>query len=136
MRLLTGVLLVVLASAAGCSTSDTPETDAPPADGGSYEEAGSITYALSQHDLACANLRQAPAGPEAWVCDTEAGEAVTIRVNGPEDVAAEVTAMEDATFLDDDVSMLSGVNWTLLGPDSYVEDAHAVLGGTVTPSPR
>lgn len=123
-----GVIVLLMASAAGCSAS-TPEIEGPSKDGGSYESPDDIADALTDAGLECSGLREAPLSNDAVQTQTctSGDEPLTLRVfSDPTDLDAEIEAFDAG-----EEGMLVGENWSLVGPSAYVEDAHAKLGGEI-----
>ena len=58
---------------------------------------------------------------------------IAIYPAGSAALGAEVDAVSQTTFKQ--ISIVAGQNWTVSGPDAFVEDTAKVLGGTVTTSP-
>lgn len=148
------ILAVAIGLAAGCSgeapepaatspTAPTPSTSPTPtgrpADGGAFSSTAGLQSALAAVGLTCSGLRP-PADPpadgvERGFCQPGSAEDVILAVYpaGSTALAEEVAAVETMTYARS--SILAGRNWTIVGPDAFVESARAALGGELTTSP-
>lgn len=128
-----GVIVLFLAAAAGCSasTSAAEKSDGPPKDGGSYESPVDIVETLDKADVECSGLSEMPGADDPAMTQncTAAGENVIVRVFDSTGELDRERGAFDGAGIFEGKSMQVGVNWNLVGPHGFVDDAADVLGG-------
>lgn len=125
-----GVTVLFLAAAAGCSAST---SNGPPENGGSYDSPEQLAEALKDAGLECSGLREMPKADDPDMtkdCTSNDGDLILRIYTDDADLHNERVAFEDAFFLKDK-TMLAGKNWTIVGPDVYIDDAAEKLGGDI-----
>ena len=134
-----GVILIALATAAGCTTS-TPDPESapttnsgPPADGGSYESIADLTDAMDTNGLRCTELEETVTGTAT--CNNGQVDVNLRIIDSPTALDQEIKAMEEAVWMPDGLTMLAGVNWTMVSNESYIRDAQEELGGRIVEAP-
>lgn len=132
------LIAFALIALAACGSDPTPVSGAPtgpPVDGGSYTAPDDIAAALEAGGLDCdgyRDLTSPDAAPNTGSC-TAGGETVTIRIySAGAELVGEKRALEQFPI---EMSMLSGLNWSVTGDDGYIKDAQGILGGEITRSP-
>lgn len=128
-----GVIVLLLASAAGCSasTSTTDKPAGPPKNGGTYDTPADIVEALEDEGVMCDGLHEMPDAEDPAMtqkCSGHGGDVIVRVFDYPAELEAEREAFDGAGIFEGK-GMLVGKNWNLLGLKSFAEAAHEKLGG-------